>query len=327
MSTATKLLGFAVVVAVVVAAAIGVGRWVGPIDSPEAADHESMGEDHEESGAAHGTSADDAVSTAVDVPKGLMVSQDGYTFELGRTEAPAGSAVPIEFTIVGPDGEPVTDYDVEHEKELHLIAVRRDFSGFQHVHPVMDSDGTWRTELDLTAGEWRVFADFKASGADALTLGNDLAVAGRYRPERSTESTTAQVGRYTVTLDGDLTAGTDAELTLSVTRGGEPVTDLEPYLGAYGHLVALRAGDLAYLHVHPEGTPDDGVTEPGPEVVFYAQVPSAGRYHLYLDFKHRGVVRTAAFTVTGTGTATSEPVDSEESVDPDASEESHSGGH
>ena len=89
-----------------------------------------------------------------------------------------------------------------------------------------------------------------------------------------------------MTLDGDLTAGDEAELTLSVTRDGEPVTDLEPYLGAYGHLVALRAGDLAYLHVHPEGAPDDGVTEPGPDVVFFAEVPSAGRYHLYLDFKH-----------------------------------------
>jgi hypothetical protein len=328
MSTTTKLLGFVVVVVAVLAAAVGVGKLVGPADAPEAADHESMDEGHEETGEAHGTSSDEAASTAVDVPKGLMVSQNGYTLELGRTDAPAGSAVPIEFTIVGPAGEPVTDYDVEHEKELHLIAVRRDFSGFQHVHPVMDAEGTWRTDLDLTAGEWRVFADFKASGADALTLGHDLAVAGSYRPERSTESTTSQVGRYTVTLEGDLTAGTDAELTLSVTLDGEPVTDLEPYLGAYGHLVALRAGDLAYLHVHPEGTPDDGTTEPGPDVVFYAQVPSAGRYHLYLDFKHRGVVRTAAFTVTGT--STSEPVDSEEpeeSDESDESEEPHSEGH
>jgi hypothetical protein len=185
---------------------------------------------------------------------------------------------------------------------------------------VRDEDGRWSTELDLTSGSWRLFADFKATGAEALTLGNDLAVAGRYVPERSTATKTAQVGPYTVTLDGDLVAGTDAKLTLTVTRDGEPVTDLEPYLGAYGHLVALRGGDLAYLHVHPEGTPGDGATEPGPEVVFYAQVPSAGRYHLYLDFKHRGVVRTAAFTVTGTGTDGSAPTDSDES------EESH-GGH
>ena len=165
---------------------------------------------------------------------------------------------------------------MEHEEDLHLIAVRRDFSGFQHVHPEMAEDGTWTTELDLTAGQWRLFADFKATGADALTLGNDLAVPGSYRPTEppTTDSLTSTVDGYTVTLDGDLTAGEEAELTLTVTRDGEPVTDLEPYLGAYGHLVALRAGDLAYLHVHPEGAPGGrrhrtrprrGVLRRGPE--------------------------------------------------------------
>ena len=318
MSVTTKLLGFVAVVAAVLAAAIGAGRLVGPLEAPETEAHSAMDDDHAGDDEGHGSSDEQMATAALDVPKGLMVSQAGYTFELDRTEARAGTAVPISFTITGPDGEPVTAYDVEHEKELHLIAVRRDFSGFQHVHPVRDEDGRWRTELDLTSGSWRLFADFKATGADALTLGNDLAVAGRYVPERATATTTARVGPYTVNLDGDLTAGTDAKLTLTVTRDGKPVTDLEPYLGAYGHLVALRGGDLAYLHVHPEGTPDDGTTEPGPEVVFYAQVPSAGRYHLYHDYKHRGVVRTAAFTVTGTGTGGSEPVGS------DGSEESHS---
>ena len=240
----------------------------------------------------------DADATAL--PKGLMVTQNGYTFRLAEPTAAAGDAVPVEFTIEGPDGTAVTQYDVEHEEDLHLIAVRRDFSGFQHVHPEMAEDGTWTTDLDLTAGQWRLFADFKATGADALTLGNDLAVPGSYRPTEppSTDSLTSTVDGYTVTLDGDLAAGEEAELTLTVTRDGEPVTDLEPYLGAYGHLVALRAGDLAYLHVHPEGAPEDGITEPGPDVVFFAEVPSTDRYHLYLDFKHEGVVRTAAFNVT-----------------------------
>jgi hypothetical protein len=231
--------------------------------------------------------------------------------------------VPVSFTIQGPDGSPVTEYDVEHEKELHLIAVRRDFSGFQHVHPVMDADGRWTTEVDLTPGQWRLFADFKATGAEAVTLGNDLAVAGDYEPAApASDSTTATVDDYTVTLDGDLAAGEEAKLTLTVTRDGQPVDDLEPYLGAYGHLVALRGGDLAYLHVHPEGTPGDGKTEPGPEVVFYANVPSPGRYHLYLDFKHEGVVRTAAFTVTGTGYDTSS---SSGTSDADESADGHSG--
>jgi hypothetical protein len=108
---------------------------------------------------------------------------------------------------------------------------------------------------------------------------------------------TATVDGYTVTLDGELTAGTEALLTLTVTRAGEPVTDLQPYLGAHGHLVALRDGDLAYLHVHP----DEGTTA-GPEVRFYVEVPSTGRYHLYLDFRHGDRVRTAELFVTAGGT-------------------------
>ncbi len=76
------------------------------------------------------------------------------------------------------------------------------------------------------------------------------------------------------------------------------MTDLQPYLAAYGHLVALRQGDLAYLHVHPDGAPGDGRTKAGPAIVFHTTAPSDGTYRLFLDFKHGGVVRTAEFTLT-----------------------------
>jgi len=306
MSATTKLVGFLVALFAVFGGAVGVGRVVGPVAPATAADHAGMdiGQDDEGSAAAF--------------PKGLLVSQDGYTFQLTRTTAAAGPDVPVAFRIKGPDGRPVTRFDEQHDKRLHLIAVRRDFSGFQHVHPQMAADGTWTTTLDLSPGQWRLFADFKATGGPAITLGNDLAVPGAYQPAAPpADSQTATVDGYTVTLDGHLAAGKSAKLTLTVTRDGQPVTDLEPYLGAYGHLVALRAGDLAYLHVHPQGTPGDGVTKPGPAVVFYAEVPSPDRYQLYLDFKHEGVVRTAAFTLTGSGATSTE--------DSGKSEEGHSG--
>ena len=91
--------------------------------------------------------------------------------------------------------------------------------------------------------------------------------------------------------------GRASPVTLTVSKDGQPVTDLQPYLAAYGHLVALREGDLAYLHVHPDGAPGDGVTPAGPQIEFVAEVPSAGSYRLFLDFQHDGVVRTAEFTV------------------------------
>jgi hypothetical protein len=307
MNTPTRVVGFLIALGAVFGIALGVGQAVGPSTdiAPDTAE------------SAHGGHSEGSTAAAADaggdIPGGLMVSQSGYTFSLADRQAKPGRDVGVSFTIDGPTGKPVTEYEVEHEKRLHLIAVRRDFTGFQHVHPELGSDGVWTTKLDLTAGQWRLFADFKAADADALTLGADLAVDGDYQPEAPTgDSRTAQVDGYTVTLEGDLTAGKDSKLTLDVSRDGKPVTDLQPYLGAYGHLVALRSGDLAYLHVHPDGTPGDGKTKPGPEVVFYAAVPSAGTYHLFLDFRHEGVVRTAAFTVS-TGKAA--PADEKESSD------------
>ncbi len=135
-------------------------------------------------------------------------------------------------------------------------------------------------------------------------------------------SRTAQVDGYTVTLDGALEPGREAELTLSVSKDGKPVTDLQPYLEAYGHLVALRDRDLAYLHVHPAGTPGDGRTEPGPGITFYATVPSAGDYRLFLDFRHGDQVRTAAFTV-----AAGAPAQPSASSSASAGEDGHRHGH
>jgi hypothetical protein len=304
MNTATKIAGFAVALAVVFGVALGVGRWLGPDTEPVTAPHDTHAADEPDAAA-------QAAADAADIPGGLMISQDGYTLALAKSLAAAGDDVPVTFTITGPEGQAVTAYNVEHEKQLHLIAVRRDFTGFQHVHPQLSTDGIWSTALDLTPGAWRLFADFKATGADPLTLGADLAVSGNYRAEPpAAETRTAEIDGYSVALEGDLSAGAEAKLTLSVERDGQPVTDLQPYLGAYGHLVALRAGDLAYLHVHPDGAPGDGTTKPGPEVVFYAAVPSDGSYRLYLDFKHEGVVRTAEFVVSTSGNATTSSDDS-----------------
>ncbi|MFI5938938.1 hypothetical protein ACIBCB_01515 [Streptomyces uncialis] len=237
-------------------------------------------------------------------PGGLSVSENGYTLELDATILPAGVRT-VTFRVTGPDGQPVTAFTPEHGKELHLIAVRRDTTGFQHVHPVRDGSGTWSVELALEPGAWRLFADIHPTGHDGtMTLGIDVSVAGRYDPQPISEDTrTARVGEYTVTLDGELVPGEASDLTLTVSRDGHPVTDLQPYLAAYGHLVALRVGDLGYLHVHPDGEPGDGTTEPGPRITFMAVAPSGGTYRLYLDFQHDDVVRTAEFTVRTSGTA------------------------
>ncbi|WGX96646.1 hypothetical protein [Nocardioides sp. L-11A] len=309
MNTPTRLAGFGAVAAGVFGIALLVGQAVGPVAASDTGppSHDTHAGATDTSGDTGGDPAQGSAEAETEIPGGLMTSQDGYTLTLDRARANPGDAVPVSFTITGPDGTPVTSYDVQHEKQLHLIAVRRDFTGFQHVHPTLDG-GTWSIDLALTPGTWRLFADFKATDGEALTLGADLAVDGAFEAAPpAPETRTVTVDGYQVTLDGDVEAGAHAKLTLSVSKDGRPVTDLQPYLGAYGHLVALRSGDLAYLHVHPDGEPGDGTTQPGPDIVFHTAVPSAGTYHLYLDFQHDGVVRTAAFAVSAGGEASPKP--------------------
>ncbi|GIJ76125.1 hypothetical protein SAMN05443287_10671 [Micromonospora phaseoli] len=297
MNTAMKLSGFVLGLAAVFGAAYGAGQVTGPA-GPVVAGHDGGAAGHDEGDpAAAGHDAGDSGhgdGATGHLPGGLLVADRGYT--LMPVEAPKSE---FAFRITGPDGSPVTGYDVSHDERMHLIVARRDLSGFRHVHPEMAADGTWRIASPLASpGVWRAFADFTPTGGAPMTLGVDVTVPGELteRPLPAPANRTTVDG-YTVSLAGAPQPGRSATLSLTVSRDGTPVTNLEPYLGAYGHLVALRHGDLAYLHVHPEGSPGDGWTAPGPEVSFITEFPSAGAYRLYLDFRHGGVVRTAEFTV------------------------------
>ncbi|SDK09236.1 hypothetical protein SAMN05428985_102624 [Nocardioides sp. YR527] len=294
MNAIAKVGAFAGAVVALGGLGSAVGATVGPLGEPERAGHQK----HEAAGGGRAGHAGHGATKAPAVT-GLNVSEAGYTLDLVEDRYQRTADATLRFRILGAEDEPVTRFETAHGKKLHLIVVRRDLATFQHVHPVMAADGTWSVDADLAeAGTYRVFADFRPAAEDeGLTLGQDLFVGGPHEPRPlPPAATTSTVSPYQVDLDGHLVAGKTSRLTLTVTKDGEPVTDLEPYLEAYGHLVALRDGDLAYLHVHPEGAPGDGRTEPGPEITFSAEVPSAGTYRLFLDFQHAGEVRTAAFT-------------------------------
>jgi len=290
---------FAGGVAAAFAAAFLAGAAVDPIIAGAAA---TAGATHDGAMARPGMTAHPETRDAADSGEllpGLAVSEAGYTLAPQATAVRPGKAVPFRFTVTGPDGRPVTDYVESHEKELHLIVVRRDLDDYQHVHPTRDAAGTWGVPLDLTvAGTYRVFADFEPRGlARGLTLGADLHVPGAYTPTPlpAPEPTQAS-GGYQVSLEGAAVAGREAQLAFTVRRAGAPVTDLQPYLGAFGHLVSLRDGDLAYLHTHPEQDARAG-DRGGPVIRFSTEFPTAGTYRLFLDFRTGGEVRTVAFTV------------------------------
>jgi hypothetical protein len=266
MNAPQKLATFVVGLAVVFVAAVFVGRAIGP-EVRQAPSHEATHDAHDAT----------------------------YRLELDNNLFQAAANVGMQFRILDAAGTPVTHYVENHEKLLHFIVVRTDLTRFAHVHPTLGADGTWRVPVDFSAaGDYRVFADFTPAGGDGQTLAANVHVGGNYQPlPLPPVAATSVVDGYTVTLRGTTRADEPSMLTMTVTRDGKPVTDLQPYLGAYGHLVALRAADLEYLHVHPMGD-----ASAGPDIGFHTTFPSAGKYRLFLDFQHAGVVRTAAFTVS-----------------------------
>lgn len=298
MKTWARLSLYGLGIALTFGGAYGVAGAVVPEST---VDSWTRGDEMDEHGQDHGAESAVTTGTTGTGPAdsglaGLALGAAGY--ELSSVDAPTqvGETGELSFQVRDASGAPVTQYTTAHEKDLHLIVVRADGSQFRHVHPELDeTTGTWSTPWEwAAAGTYRVYADVTPAGAEeSLTLTRTVQVAGDLVPVVPQPARSDQVDGFTVTVDGELVVGEASELTFTVTRDGEPVVALEPYLGAFGHLVALRDGDLAYLHVHAEGgDPEPGQTA-GPEIAFAAQTPTAGRYLLYLDFQVDGQVRTA----------------------------------
>jgi hypothetical protein len=271
MSVAAKLSGFAVVLALVFAGAALAGSRLDVQPGKTKSEPPGMG--------------------AMDAPqpvRGLAVSEKGLTLELARRTAPQGTPFALAFRIVDRRGQTVRDFDVEHTKRMHLIVVRRDMTGFQHLHPTQNADGTWSLPVALAdPGAYRVFADFSV-GEQPYTLAGDITVDGplRSQPLPAPAGAVAVDGLRVALSEGAAKAGRESELAFTVTRAGKPVA-IQDYLGAKGHLVALRQGDLAFLHVHPDEN----------RLRFMATFPTVGSYRLFLQFKTAdGRLHTAAFT-------------------------------
>src|SRR4051812_40644236 len=279
MSVVIRLAGFAAVLALAFAGAAFAGSQIDVHPGEQAA---KPGTGAMAAGG-HGKE-----TMAAQPVRGLAVTEKGLTLELARNTAPQSEPFDLAFRIVGRNGQTVRDFDVGHTKRMHFIVVRRDMTGFQHLHPTENPDGTWSLPVTLpVAGSYRVFADFSV-GEKPYTLADDLTVDGSVR----SQALPAPAGSFDVDglrvrlTEGATKAGSESALGFAVPRQGRPV-GVQDYLGAKGHLVALRQGDLAFLHVHPDAN----------RLRFMATFPTAGRYRLFLQFKTTdGRLHTAAFT-------------------------------
>jgi hypothetical protein len=266
MTAGLRVGAFGALLAAVFALAALAGRAAGPVTQSEPG-HGSMTAASSQHGDSHETSA----------------GAGGFVLRPSTTMLTAGRPQRLRFAIEDEHGAIVRDFEVEQARRMHLIVVRRDLRRFQHLHPTQETGGRWSVTVKLPdAGVYHAFADFQTGGA-RHAVGADLFAAGRFEPLALPEpATTATTDGYDVALH----AASDGTLRFGISRDGGAVVP-QPYLGAQGHLVMLRAGDLDYQHVHPLA--DE-------QLAFDTSAAKPGTYRLFLQFRHGDRVHTVAYT-------------------------------
>src|SRR3954453_19696043 len=291
-TTASRLAGFAAGLALIGGGAAAFGAATDPTPPFEACMRVALAD----AGVATDRQRMGGESTVAPVPgaDGRTAHLAGLTLRPTTATLARGASATWRFRIVDCDGDALRSYTRENGKRLHLIVVRSDLTAYQHLHPRLGRDGTWSVDVAARRpGRYRAIADF-VTRERKFVLGTTLTVPGRATPTAlAAASEHAAVDRYDVELERPavLRAGEEAQLTFRISRRGRPVRDLEPYLGAYGHLVALHAPDLAYSHVHP-----DGEDRAAGAITFDTELSRRGRYRLFLQFQTAGRVHTVAFT-------------------------------
>jgi hypothetical protein len=230
---------------------------------------------------------------------GLSATADGYTMRLPDSSGPPGDDQFVELQITAPGGGPVPDYTETDGAPMHVVAIRRDLSGYQHIYPEQGEGTSWWAVLNLTPGPWRLIAEFRpAALGRVVVLGADLTISGDYRPRPLPEvNDRISVEGYVATLSQPLTTGSSAQTVITVSEKGRPVTDLTPAHGSLGHGVIIRPADLGYWHLH--AAPVDEAYR-GPDITFTGGAPQRGTYRMFTEFTRGEGSHVAAFTVAVT---------------------------
>jgi hypothetical protein len=202
-----------------------------------------------------------------------------------------------------PDLREVQDFDLVHERPMHLFLVRSDLSDFAHEHPEPAAPGVFRLRHSFPApGDYRLFADVAPRDAGSQVLRARLTVRPRpgedpppLEPPPSAPSLSTQAGDVAVSFalpEGGLVPGRTATVTAALTGpGGRPVSDLQPWLGALAHLLLIHEDAETFAHAHPDER-DPGAGKDG-RIPFLVRLPKAGFYRGWLQFQRGGRVETA----------------------------------
>jgi len=252
----------------------------------------------------------DAAAKCSDCGMALVVIPDrtDSTYWLDVVTEPAAIPVrrPVRLQLTVRDratNEPVTHFDEMHERLMHLFVVSADLQYFDHVHPAPAKDGSFEIPLTLPrAGAYRLVADLLPTGGAPQTLQHTMLTSGHMMrtatgPEPQVETLEA--------LDGDVRArlatagartGDDAHLVLELSdrENDAPVVDIEPYLGAWGHMFVASRDLVDVVHSHPL---IEETKAGGPTITFQTLFARSGWYRVWTQVQRRGRLLTFGFTV------------------------------
>ncbi len=217
---------------------------------------------------------------------------------VGSEQAQAGRETTLRLELLN-HGEPIEQFDTNHEQKQHLMIVSKDLSHFAHVHPVYLGKGIFEVKTEFpSGGAYKLIADFVPTGGNAMSKMEWIEVEGEAKKPVKVapddDLLTIVDGKQVTLQISSLAANEEAMLTyiLQDARTSMPVTNLEPYMGAIGHVVVLSEDTEKYLHVHPleeEGT--------GPDARFVTEFPGSGIYKIWGQFKHNDKIITIPFVV------------------------------
>jgi len=218
-------------------------------------------------------------------------------FQLELSAAPktpqAGQPAELQLTIRDREnpGAVYSNFEIMHEKLLHLIIVRNDLTRFAHEHPEMGTDGTFRLKYAFpSGGEYHLFAEAAPRGAGSQLMMAKLKVSGS-KGSAADAPATGNLGIEMIPPSTPVPSRRMVTLGFALREPATraPVGDLEPYLGAQGHLILIHQDGVTFVHSHP-----DEISQAG-TIPFLARLPKPGRYRGWLQVKRKGVVVTNQF--------------------------------
>lgn len=233
-------------------------------------------------------------------------------FETSPKAVKAGAPFTMTFKIVHPGtGKDIKDYELVHERPYHLFVVSENMDYFAHIHPEQRTDGSWATDVTLPKpGYYKLFSDFVPTGGNPQIIPRPLVTSDFTGDVLSQSARLVPDTEFKETLDGitaevsfdppRLIEGSYGHLMFKLTdeKTGGPVTDLQPYLGAFGHTLILSGDLLDYVHSHPSEGPSSDISRGlgGPDVTFEGYLPRSGTYRSWTQFLRNNKLTTISFT-------------------------------